>query len=159
MGNLLDASFNYSENIEYRIAELKQNMRRSRTEAGIQYGSTHDAILEMKLYVVSESKSMLITQELSPFYQGLKSDDEYYFTVLYNREVAKKKAGKKEIKTHEGGFIAKGFVVAIDEEYDEDNLSVEGAYDRLLLTVRIQLSEVCYLGENNQNNKTIRIFA
>ena len=160
LGNINDPAFNYASSKEFRILNLRQSMQRSRNEAGIQYGPTHGALLEMQLFLTPDITKSKFVQNIKPFFEHLKSDEEFYYTVLYNRILTSKTDKTPErIEKYDGGFVVKGYIIGIEEDYSETLLNNLTSIDCILLNIKIQISKLCYLGESEQNHKTIRIFA
>lgn len=160
LGDIKGADFTYSVETDYSISYLNQNMHRSRNDAGIQYGPTHDAMLEVKINIVPNTDTLKYDQLIKPFYERLNSDEEYYYSVLYNLVVsAKSEESVQKIQSYSNGFVARGYIVRIEEEYSDGKQNTLGAFDSILLTVKIQLTQVCFLGDSSANDKTIRIFA
>lgn len=160
LGDIDSFNYVYAADKEFRISELKQCMHRNRTEAGIQHSTTKGAFLDVRIDILPDPKTASYVQVLKPFYERLKSPEQYKYTVVYNRTLSvNEETARKSIASYDNGFVAKGYIVAIDEEYIEGVQSIQGGIDRISLNIKIQLSEICYLGDNHHNNKSIRIFA
>lgn len=159
LGNTEDAQFVYSDQMVFRIEHLKQHMERSRTEAGIQYGPTHNALLEIELFIRPETGNFTINKNLQTFFERLKSEEDYYYTILYDMKLTQKVTGSTQISSYDNGVVAKGYLIGIEEKYFEGEQSIQSALDSEHLTILIQLSQVSFLTNQQQTNKTIRIFA
>lgn len=155
LGNFMDPNFVYKPNEEFLISDLKQSMLRSRDDAGVQYGPTHDAILDIVIELIANVNTSTFTKEIKPFFTSLDSGEEFYYTVLYNRTLTT----DNKISGYNNGFVAKGYIIAIDDIYEQAGQSLDGTLDRIQLAVKIHLTEMCFLGSKVQDNKTIRIFA
>lgn len=160
LGDINSFSFMYSAEKEFRIADLTQDIHRKRNEVGLKHGTPQDAVLEIKFNIVPDAKNMTYDQVLKPFYERLKSNEQYSYTVLYNRVISfNDETQRNNISTYDNGFVAKGYITALEEEYTEGEQAQQESLDRILMTIKIRLTQICYLGDNSQNNKTARILA
>ncbi|MBQ0049058.1 MAG: hypothetical protein KBT12_02295 [Bacteroidales bacterium] len=160
LGNIEDAQFVFSEKMVFRIEHLDQHMERSRTDAGIQYGPTHNALLKIELFIRPDTNSLTIDKNLHIFFERLKSEEDFYYSILYNMTLVENPTtGCTAIGSYENGIVAKGYIIGVEEIYAEGEQSVQSALDSEHLSILIQLTQVSFLTNQEQTNKTIRIFA
>jgi len=121
----------------YVVQKFDYTLRRSRDEQNQIVGGTVSPILSFTISVASLEASKV-------FYDRLLSLEPFAFTFFFNANFGP----DDRLFTCDDEFIARGYVINIDESYHSTALQSDKE-EQLMLDIRVQLTSVTYRGRSN----------
>ena len=126
--NILQSKCHIVQHFDYKC-------QRSRNEEGEAYGTTISAILNCTIQSADN---------LQVFYERMQSSSPHTYTFLFNSTFDE----RKELSDYEDAMIVTGYIVDIEEIFDTSSSSPDET-TQMLLKFQILLSNITYVGKNN----------
>lgn len=137
LGNVRDTGMNIPKSDVFIVQSYNYSCRKSRNQKGLPYGNTNITYLEFSLRNFTEK---LETELL----RGLQSAVAQEFTFIIDAKYDK----SARLEECEDAFIARGFVVDIDEFFSTYYNSSSDDGQRFI-RIKLLLSSIKYIGDNN----------
>ena len=121
------------QNSDYQCS-LKRN------EKGRVFGAMESVILSFRVRVNDPRHAMIFLMELA-------SNNVSCFSFLFNATYGP----NERLRDYEDGMVVRGYLVSAEEQYSTET-SETGRYKQMLLDLKLLVSEVIYLGYEEDKN-------
>jgi hypothetical protein len=121
------------QNFDYQCS-LKRN------EKGRVFGAMESVILSFRVRVNDPRHAMIFLMELA-------SNNVSCFSFLFNATYGP----NERLRDYEDGMVVRGYLVSAEEQYSTET-SETGRYKQMLLDLKLLVSEVIYLGYEEDKN-------
>ena len=111
-----------------------------RNENGRVYGAMESVILSFRVLVNDPRHAMIFLMELA-------SNNVSCFSFLFNATYGP----NERLRDYEDGMVVRGYLVSAEEQYSTET-SETGRYKQMLLDLKLLVSEVIYLGYEEDKN-------
>lgn len=145
-GNLIDDGNNsVSKDKCMTVQHYAYQFSRSRDKAGLPTGQTNSGIVEFSVRLANPADGKV-------FYERLNYNESYSCTFLFNADFTL----QKRLKDYEDAMVVKGYVVDVDDYYDSTP-TADGSAEQELLTVKILVTSITYVGQNIERSRNLII--
>ena len=110
---------------------------RKRDSSGVPYGPTAPSYLDFTVKISSGESAKV-------FFRRMQQYEAFSYSFLFNASFN----DKRRISAFEDAMVARGYLIEVEEAYENQAGKTEGEQEQMLIRARLLLCKITYLGSN-----------
>ena len=127
----------------FTVQHFHYRVERPRDADGVPFGTDQPAYLEFTVRISADDSG-------KTFFERMVSPENHPYSFLFNATFN----AARRLSQYEDALVATGYMIETEEAYDKEPLR-QGSQEQMLIRARLLLSNLVYLGQENDLKLTI----